>query len=84
MCQGTRAHVYRWLETSAARKHADEKDLKSLPEIKTKEAWTKKIQPGKFAAEGASERPLQSRDLSLIIYCRRCVIVRPHTRTGRP
>ncbi|KAJ5262355.1 hypothetical protein N7524_007660 [Penicillium chrysogenum] len=43
---GTRVHVYRWLRNSAARKHADVEELKSLPEIKTKEEWTKKIHPG--------------------------------------
>ncbi|KAF9894702.1 Golgi apyrase [Aspergillus nanangensis] len=43
---GTRVHVYRWLNHAAARKAAGSEDLKSLPEIKTKPAWTKKIHPG--------------------------------------
>ncbi|KGO43866.1 Nucleoside phosphatase GDA1/CD39 [Penicillium expansum] len=43
---GTRVHVYRWLRNAAARKQAHVKELKSLPEIKTKEKWTKKIHPG--------------------------------------
>ncbi|KAJ5782230.1 hypothetical protein N7457_004004 [Penicillium paradoxum] len=43
---GTRVHVYRWLRNSIARKNADVEELKSLPEIKTKEEWTKKIRPG--------------------------------------
>ncbi|MCJ1314137.1 Golgi apyrase [Agyrium rufum] len=43
---GTRAHVYRWLKAAKAREEADEKDLKSLPEIKTKKHWTKKLHPG--------------------------------------
>ncbi|CAI7571972.1 unnamed protein product [Penicillium bialowiezense] len=43
---GTRVHVYRWLRNAAARKKADVEELKSLPEIKTKEEWTKKIRPG--------------------------------------
>ncbi|KAF7596383.1 Golgi apyrase [Aspergillus hancockii] len=43
---GTRVYVYRWLNNAAARKEADSKDLKSLPEIKTKPEWTKKIHPG--------------------------------------
>lgn len=41
-------HVYRWLENSIARKQAGNKELKSLPEIKTKEEWTKKIHPGEY------------------------------------
>ncbi|KAJ5656508.1 hypothetical protein N7507_008458 [Penicillium longicatenatum] len=43
---GTRVHVYRWLRNVVARKKADADDLKSLPEIKTKEEWVKKIHPG--------------------------------------
>ncbi|KAJ5587215.1 uncharacterized protein N7459_002980 [Penicillium hispanicum] len=43
---GTRVHVYRWLRNAAARKNADADELKSLPEIKTKEEWVKKIHPG--------------------------------------
>lgn len=44
--QGTRVHVYRWLNNNFARKQLDPKELKSLPEIKTKLSWTKKVQPG--------------------------------------
>ncbi|RAL12866.1 putative nucleoside diphosphatase (Ynd1) [Aspergillus homomorphus CBS 101889] len=43
---GTRVHVYRWLDNAVARKEADGDKLKSLPEIKTKSHWTKKIHPG--------------------------------------
>ncbi|KAJ5558172.1 hypothetical protein N7535_008388 [Penicillium sp. DV-2018c] len=43
---GTRVHVYRWLRNQIARNKASAEELKSLPEIKTKEAWTKKIRPG--------------------------------------
>ncbi|KAE8146529.1 nucleoside phosphatase family-domain-containing protein, partial [Aspergillus avenaceus] len=43
---GTRVHIYRWLDSAIARKEGDSKDLKSLPEIKTKPDWTKKIHPG--------------------------------------
>lgn len=43
---GTRVHVYRWLRNAAARKDADADELTSLPEIKTKEEWVKKIHPG--------------------------------------
>ncbi|KAJ5746204.1 hypothetical protein N7520_011386 [Penicillium odoratum] len=43
---GTRVHVYRWLRNAAARKKANVDGLKSLPEIKTKEEWVKKIHPG--------------------------------------
>ncbi|KAJ5121228.1 uncharacterized protein N7515_009189 [Penicillium bovifimosum] len=43
---GTRVHVYQWLRNPIARQKAGPEELKSLPEIKTKEAWTKKIRPG--------------------------------------
>ncbi|KAJ5159871.1 uncharacterized protein N7482_006875 [Penicillium canariense] len=48
---GTRVHVYRWLRNAAARKKGDVNDLKSLPEIKTKEEWVKKIHPGEHRRE---------------------------------
>lgn len=44
--QGTRAHIYRWLHNSIARKEADKKALHSLPKLETKKKWTKKIKPG--------------------------------------
>lgn len=53
--QGTRVHVYRWLRNAVARSKADGNDLKSLPEIKTKEEWVKKIHPGEF--DVVSRRP---------------------------
>ncbi|KAL4931642.1 putative nucleoside diphosphatase (Ynd1) [Aspergillus undulatus] len=43
---GTRVHVYRWLDNAVARKESDKHNLKSLPEIKTKSSWVKKIHPG--------------------------------------
>lgn len=43
---GSRVHVYRWLEPSAARKTEDLKKYEALPELKTKKKWTKKIHPG--------------------------------------
>lgn len=43
---GTRVHVYRWLDNAVARKESDKDELKSLPEIKTKSSWVKKIHPG--------------------------------------
>lgn len=46
--QGTRLHVYRWLEASKARKNADEKHLHSLPELKTQKKWTQKVHPGRL------------------------------------
>ncbi|KAJ5106855.1 hypothetical protein N7456_003530 [Penicillium angulare] len=52
---GTRVHVYRWLRNSTARKKADQYDLKSLPEIKTKEEWVKKIHPGVSSFANAPE-----------------------------
>ncbi|KAJ5279281.1 hypothetical protein N7478_004653 [Penicillium angulare] len=52
---GTRVHVYRWLRNATARNKADEYDLKSLPEIKTKEEWVKKIHPGVSSFANAPE-----------------------------
>ncbi|KAL3459115.1 nucleoside phosphatase family-domain-containing protein, partial [Aspergillus heterothallicus] len=43
---GTRVHVYRWLDNAVALKEHNKHDLKSLPEIKTKSSWVKKIHPG--------------------------------------
>ncbi|KAG7005458.1 Golgi apyrase [Physcia stellaris] len=43
---GTRAHIYRWLHNSIARKQADKKALHSLPKLETSKKWTKKIKPG--------------------------------------
>ncbi|KAL2831890.1 nucleoside phosphatase family-domain-containing protein [Aspergillus pseudoustus] len=43
---GTRVHVYRWLDNAVAREEHNKHDLKSLPEIKTKSSWVKKIHPG--------------------------------------
>ncbi|KAL4776754.1 nucleoside phosphatase family-domain-containing protein [Aspergillus nidulans var. acristatus] len=43
---GTRVHVYRWLDNAIARKESGKHNLKSLPEIKTKSDWVKKIHPG--------------------------------------
>ena len=44
--QGTRLHIYRWLDTSRARRLADLQQLQSLPGIETKKKWTKKTKPG--------------------------------------
>ncbi|KAK2798753.1 hypothetical protein FQN50_008735 [Emmonsiellopsis sp. PD_5] len=43
---GTRVHVYRWPDSVKARKSASAKELVLLPEVTTKEDWTKKIHPG--------------------------------------
>ncbi|OJD16790.1 hypothetical protein AJ78_03080 [Emergomyces pasteurianus Ep9510] len=43
---GTRVHVYKWLDSAKARKSASAKALMSLPEIITKDKWTKKTHPG--------------------------------------
>ncbi|KAI9368459.1 nucleoside phosphatase family-domain-containing protein [Aspergillus egyptiacus] len=48
---GTRVHVYRWLDNAIARKEAGGRDLQSLPEIKTKSSWVKKIHPGMFGKQ---------------------------------
>lgn len=41
---GTRVYVYRWLKNTLAR--ADPTLLHKLPEIETKDKWTKKVHPG--------------------------------------
>ncbi|KAK5445216.1 Golgi apyrase [Exophiala xenobiotica] len=41
---GTRVYIYRWLSNSAAK--LDESLLQLLPELETKEKWTKKVHPG--------------------------------------
>lgn len=43
---GTRVHIYRWLDEAKAKAKADSKQLSSLPKLKTKKSWTKKIRPG--------------------------------------
>lgn len=43
---GTRVYVYNWLKADAARRKGDEEDLQSLPDIKTKKKWIKKVHPG--------------------------------------
>lgn len=43
---GTRVYVYSWLKANAARRKGDEEDLQSLPSIKTKKKWIKKVHPG--------------------------------------
>ncbi|KAL8765623.1 MAG: hypothetical protein Q9209_007355 [Squamulea sp. 1 TL-2023] len=44
--QGTRLHIYKWVDPSNARKFAGTGNLQSLPELKTEKKWTKKIHPG--------------------------------------
>ena len=46
VAQGTRMHIYRWLNSETARDEADSKQLQSLPVLETKSKWTKKIHPG--------------------------------------
>lgn len=43
---GTRLHIYKWKDPAKARHDADEDELLSLPEIKTKKDWTRKTRPG--------------------------------------
>lgn len=50
-------HVYRWLQNTFARNISDAKHLKSLPEIKSKPEWTKKIHPGKCACRTRVAKP---------------------------
>jgi len=42
----TRVHIYRWLNSNAARQKASDAQLHSLPVIETDKKWTKKIHPG--------------------------------------
>jgi Golgi apyrase len=44
--KGTRVHIYRWLNSDAARKQASDAQLHTLPVIETDKKWTKKIHPG--------------------------------------
>ncbi|KAI4278583.1 MAG: hypothetical protein LQ337_000915 [Flavoplaca oasis] len=44
--QGTRLHIYKWVDPSNVRKAAGTDDLHSLPELKTEKKWTKKLHPG--------------------------------------
>lgn len=48
---GTRAHVYRWPDPASSRSSAT-----SLPEIRTKHSWTKKIKPGVSSFSKKPER----------------------------
>ncbi|KAI1852471.1 hypothetical protein JX265_011105 [Neoarthrinium moseri] len=43
---GTRLHIYRWEDPAKAIKDADDDELRSLPQIKTKKKWTEKKRPG--------------------------------------
>lgn len=44
--QGTRLHIYKWLDIAAARKTAGSEQLHSLPVLMTEKKWTKKIHQG--------------------------------------
>jgi hypothetical protein len=44
--QGTRVHIYRWLDAVSARDKASKGELHSLPKLETKKKWTKKVKPG--------------------------------------
>lgn len=56
---GTRAHVYRWPDPATKRPSAKIDELTSLPEIKSKSSWAKKIKPGvsSFAESPAQVGP---------------------------
>lgn len=41
---GTRVYIYRWLKNTLARQKTDA--LHGLPELETKDKWTKKVHPG--------------------------------------
>src|SRR6201996_1410847 len=41
---GTRVYIYKWLENSVARVEAS--SVLTLPELETKDKWTKKVHPG--------------------------------------
>ena len=46
LLQGTRLHIYRWLDSETARQKGNSKQLHALPLLETKSKWTKKIHPG--------------------------------------
>jgi len=54
--QGTRVHIYRWLNSAKARDKATQAQLNTLPVIETKKKWTKKIHPGALTVSGRSAR----------------------------
>ncbi|KAK0253264.1 hypothetical protein B0A54_11373 [Friedmanniomyces endolithicus] len=62
---GSRVYIYRWLNAAAARAHGDAQTLASLPEIKTKKKWNKKVHPGisTFATQPERVGPDHLRDL---------------------
>ncbi|KAK1068564.1 Golgi apyrase [Friedmanniomyces endolithicus] len=62
---GSRVYIYRWLNAQAARARGDEATLASLPEIKTKKKWNKKVHPGisTFALEPERVGPDHLKDL---------------------
>ncbi|KAJ2901976.1 hypothetical protein MKZ38_001166 [Zalerion maritima] len=43
---GTRVYVYKWKDPAKQQKDVDDDELQSLPKLKTKDEWTKKIRPG--------------------------------------
>ncbi|KAI0003160.1 nucleoside phosphatase family-domain-containing protein [Xylariaceae sp. FL0662B] len=43
---GTRLHIYRWQDAAKILKDATYEELHSLPNVMTKDKWTKKIRPG--------------------------------------
>lgn len=43
---GTRLHIYRWKDPPRVLAGATKEELRALPEVTTKKAWTKKIRPG--------------------------------------
>lgn len=58
--KGTRVHVYRWPDSVKARKSASAKQLASLPEIITKDKWTKKIHPGTQRIQKSINTPFRN------------------------
>ncbi|KAK0342550.1 Golgi apyrase [Friedmanniomyces endolithicus] len=62
---GSRVYIYRWLNAQAARASGDAQTLASLPEIKTKKKWNKKVHPGisTFALEPERVGPDHLKDL---------------------
>lgn len=51
--QGTRLHIYKWLDTTTARKGASSKELHSLPVLATEKKWTKKVHKGRLISYSA-------------------------------
>ena len=49
--KGTRLHIYKWLDILEARKKGGDREVHSLPVLKTEKKWTKKVHPGPLSTD---------------------------------